>query len=70
MSGSLHHYLSGVVRSLTRVLAVIVTAPVSTAVTTPLDVTVALVGLLELHVTVRETVFPFTSFTVAMSGVD
>ena len=26
MSGSLHHYLSGVVRSLTRILAEIVTA--------------------------------------------
>src|SRR5512142_48541 len=51
-------------------VAVIVTAPVSTAVTTPLDVTVALAGLLELHETVRDTVFPFTSFTVAVSVVD
>jgi hypothetical protein len=51
-------------------VAVIVTLPVSTEVTTPLEFTVALAVLLELQVTGRVTVVPFTSFTVAVSVVD
>lgn len=51
-------------------VAVIVTFPVSTDVTTPLEFTVALAVLLELQPTGRVTVLPFMSFTVAVSVVD
>jgi len=51
-------------------VAVIVAVPGATPVTTPDWLTVAISGLLELHVTTRSvTTAPFASFTVAVSVV-
>jgi hypothetical protein len=51
-------------------VAVIVAVPIATPVTTPAAETVATALLLELHVTTRSvTTVPFTSFTIALSGL-